>query len=865
VGREREIATARQLLLREDVRLLTLLGPPGIGKTRLALAVADQLRSDAPDGVCFVPLASLGHADLVTSAIAQRLGGTETGGEPWLTRVQQYLRGKRLVLVLDNFEHVLQAATAVAELLAATATLKVLVTSQAALRLSGEHRLDVPPLPLPDAERLPPAEELLQFDSVRLFMARAQAVRPEFALTQETAADVAAICRRLGGVPLAIELAAARTSLLTPRLLLRGLARPLVLLTDGPRDLPARHQALRSAMAWSYDLLSPPEQALFRRLAVFAGGCTLSAAVAIGTTLEDGAQGSGGVPEETAPDDEIGDQGAIALVASLVEKSLLRREVPVPPREVADHAAAARTVGDGSSEPRLAVLEPIREFALERLAAHGERDVARHWHAEYYLSFAEALEPASAGGQAMKGGESGRPRAWLDRMEAEHDNLRQALEWWEVRAREGKPEPGLRLAGALWPFWFGRGHWHEGHAWLDRMLALGSSAPPQVRLLAVIGAGYPAWNVGTPERAQLRLKERLELSRQLGDDRDIAHALLGLGFLAVNQGDGVRARQWAEESLAMARSVGDRLCTAWSLHLLAQASMRQGDYVRSQALADESLALFRELEDESIAATATALSLQGVLARRRGDRRSAAAHFSESLRLFQEYGAKGGIAAGLWGCGRVALDSGDVAQAVAYFRDGLIVSRDMGNAAGVIRGVLATASAAARSGQQIQAARLLSAAKSGQDALQLPMYTPDRDDYDRDTAAVRARLDPAAFAAAWAEGQAMSLEQSVAAAIGVAAEIASGPRAAGAAESSPSVQPSSRLTRREREVALLVARGLSSREIASKLSITERTAENHVEHILTKLGAHSRVQIATWVVESGLAGSQGMNGQNQRG
>jgi DNA-binding CsgD family transcriptional regulator/tetratricopeptide (TPR) repeat protein len=547
------------------------------------------------------------------------------------------------------------------------------------------------------------------------------------------------------------------------------------------------------------------------------------------------------------------------VLGSLLEKSLHHNDQPAQPHRVAGLAGVSLPAADAGQplEPRLAMLESVREFGLEQLVACGEEAAVRRWHAEHYLALAEEATPDRSGGPERIGGAAmsdGFPepaRAWLDRMEVEHDDLRQALHFWAACARDGEPEPGLQLAGALWKFWYIRGYWREGHTWLDRMLTLGTRAAPRVRLRALWGAGFPAWNLDTPDRAQARLEERLALHRALEDRRGTDTALLTLGTLALNQGNYAVARERGIESLAGSRALENRWCAAWSLHLLADVALRQGDDEQAQALADESLSLFHELGH--VGSLSTALRLQAVLARSRGDRAAAAGHYAESLQLLRALGGVAGIAAGLQGCGYVALDAGDASQALALFQESLAVYREIGDTPKMVGSLFALADALADLGQPVEAAQLASAAQARRDALPVPASVPgyprDHARHERYVVALQATLGQPAFAASWAKGQAMSLEQAIATALGGAPRVAPRAPPAAATATTKATEPPMLLTRREQEVAQLVARGLSSREIASTLSITERTAENHVEHILSKLGFRSRVQIATWVVE----------------
>src|SRR6266852_4875421 len=434
VGREQEIAAVCALLWRPEVRLVTLTGTGGVGKTRLALGVAAAVNADFADGICFVALAPLIDPGLVLSTIAQALGVQEQGSRPLLEGLQDHLREKQLLLLLDNFEQVVSAAPVVAELLVAAPRLRVLMTSRTSLHLSGEHEFAVPPLSLPDLRDLPPLDRLTQYGAIRLFIERAQAVKSDFALTKENAAAIAAICHQVDGLPLAIELAAGRSKLFSPQALLPRLRNRLKLLVGGAQDLPLRQQTLRGTIAWSYDLLDQAEKILFRRLAVFVGGCTLEAAEAV-----------------CHPDRDL-EGDVLDAVERLVDKSLLRQEAQA----------------DG--EPRLLMLETIREYALERLAASGETEATRRRHADYYLALAEQAEPLLAGEQQVP---------WLNRLEQEHENLRAALTWVfqeaggaDLHLKAALREQTLRLVGALWSFWYIHCHYREGKQWLQAALAL---------------------------------------------------------------------------------------------------------------------------------------------------------------------------------------------------------------------------------------------------------------------------------------------------------------------------------------------------------------------------------------------------------
>ena len=549
VGREREVTAVCALLSRPGVRLVTLTGTGGVGKTRLALEVAAAARSDFADGACFVALASLSDPSLVVSTIAGALSVREQASQPLLDSLKDSLREQQLLLLLDNFEQILSAAPLVVELLLIAPALKVVVTSRTPLHLSGEHEVVVPPLPLPDLRDLPPLDRLEQSEAIRLFVQRAQAVTSDFALSEENAAAIAAICHQVDGLPLAIELAAGRVKLLSPQALLPRLKDRLKLLVGGARDLPARQQTLRATITWSYELLDQHEQALFRRLAVFVGGCTLQAAEIVCA----------------APGDL--ERGLLDEVARLVDKNLLRQE------EQAD------------GEPRLLMLETIREFALECLKTSGETEAMRR-HASFFLQ--QALE-------ADRKVRSGEQAIWYRRLEVEHDNLRAALSF-TLEYQEA--EMGLRLAGALWAFW--RRHLREGRTWFEQVLAQpGAQARTAARAGALLGAGALAYFQGDFLEAHRLLEESVAIGREVGaaGKRNLAHALMMLGYMVLVQGNMNAACELAEESQRLFQEVGEAWGLAMVLSLLGEATVKRSDPVAARALLEESVALFRVAGD----------------------------------------------------------------------------------------------------------------------------------------------------------------------------------------------------------------------------------------------------------------------------
>jgi predicted ATPase/class 3 adenylate cyclase len=714
VGRQRELAEARRLLERAEVRLLTLTGPGGTGKTRLAIQAAAELVEAFPDGVIFVGLAPVTDPGLVVPAIAQALGAREAAGQSLLESLAEQVGDRRLLLVLDNFEQVLAAAPVVVELLGACPQLKVLVTSRAALHVSGEQAYPVPPLSLPDQRDATDLQGITASEAVMLFMERAQAVNPSFALTDANAPVVAEICRRVDGLPLAIELAAARSRLLSPRALLARLERRLQLLKGGARDLPARQQTLRATIDWSYALLEAGEQTLFARLAVFAGGCAMEAAEVVC--------------------DLDGGLDVLAGLEGLVDKNLLQ------PRDGPD------------GDPRVVLLETVREYGLERLAERGEADAVARRHVDYYLGLAERAEPELLGP---------RQGAWYERLEADLDNLRAALAW-SLGHREA--EVTARLAASILPFWVSRSHANEGLRWLDGALKHRGSLSQPALAKALTAKAFLLLQVeANPEQANTLLEESLALFQELGDTTWTVRVVSLLGLAAVRAGDLDRGVALREQALVLARDGADEFNLAMALQNLGSSLLKVGDYARARALFDESLALSRSVgEPEGIGLALWGL---GMVALAEGHHRHASSLLEEALTLARKLGHLSSAASCLADLGVVALHETDYGRAAALFEEGLRLAPQLEGELVIAQCLWGVAVVAAAQGQPGRAVCLWGAAAALGGMPYLPSYLV-RPLEDRRLAPAKETLGPDAFDMEWTKGHAMRRDDAIAYALG---------------------------------------------------------------------------------------------------
>ena len=790
IGREREVAQALDLLRRSDVRLLSLTGAGGVGKTRLAVEVAREGRDGFADDVCFVPLGTVDDPELVAPAVARFLGVGDAGERPALERVELYLQDRELLLVLDGFEQVVDAATLVAELLEACPALKVLVASRAALRLSGEHELAVPPLACPRMRGEPVDENGLDvFPSVALFVQRAQAARPDFRLRAENAGAVGEICARLDGLPLAIELAAARVKLLEPEALVARLGSRLQLLTGGPRDLPERQRTLRDTITWSYDLLDADEQRLFGLLAVFVGGFTLEAAAAV----EEAARGI--------------DADLFETVASLIDKSMLLRL-------------------EAGGELRFGMLETIQEYGTDRLTATGEEPAVRRAHAAHYLGLAEEAEPH------LRGPEQG---AWLERLESELGNLRAALRWF---LDVGQPEAALRLGCLLRRFWYVRGHLAEGRRWLEEALESGSADPVE-RARALRIAAMLAFYVGDLDRDEALAGQGLQISRELGDERGIAGSLAALGLAARSRGRYDESRRAYEESVAILRGLGERSQLGEVLGRLSTTALQVGDFVAAQAAGQESLDLCRKLGDAegvaySLGALGFALLGQGSTAE--GERL-----LGEALEAAKAVGNRRHTSRALQGLGLAAMWRGDHGAARGLLEEATAIVSEFGDR--WFLGVYCLPALAAvhhAEGHPEEAVLLFGAAEVLREAIGAPIPPWLAVDHEGTVVALRDLMGSERLDEAWSRGRGMTPEEALIAVRGAAPEQPE-PGHGGAG-----------LTRREAEILRLVATGMTDADVAHELVVSRRTVHAHLRSIYRKLDVRTRAAATRYALEHDL-------------
>ena len=712
IGRESEQDNLGQLLSRADVRLVTLTGPGGIGKSRLALQVAGKMADQFGGGVCFVGLSAIGEPGLIASAIAQALGMRETGNKSPQENLMEYLGGlsQPMLLLLDNFEHLVSAGPVVAQMLTAGSKLKVVVTSQSPLHIYGEHEFPVPPLELPDPKSMPALEALSRLPAIALFVERAQSVKHQFDLTKENAAAVATICARLDGLPLAIELAAARIKLLSASAMLDRLESRLTLLTGGARDLPARQQTLRNTVEWSYGLLNSAEQTLFRRLSIFTGGCTLEAVEAVCNTK--------------------GDLGLDVLdgMASLVDKSLAQQSEQV------------------DKETRFTMLSTIREYALERLAKSNDESATRRAHAAYYLVLAEE------GAQEI----ATQPE-WLDRFDVEHENFRSAIDYL-IKTEDA--EWGMRLGAALFHFFETREHLTEGRGALRRVLAMeGAAARPKLRARLLFAAAVLAAAQGDYRSARPLFEESMETCVELNDKRGVAVALNALAVNARDRGELADARQLFEQCLCIWKDLGDPIDIARAQSNLASVMKSQCEYERAFSLYDECLSMFREAGDGT--GVAWTLNYMGDVAREKADLAAARSYCEQSLSEFRRLNDSWGFASTLCDLASLSCVEGNNAEARRLYGEGIRLFKELSYKRGIARALECLAVNASAQSNAEQSLHLAGAAAALRQQLGVPLLPSEQRKLEKALEFARRSLGNAAGLTAWMEGWAMPVEQAL--------------------------------------------------------------------------------------------------------
>lgn len=805
VGRDQDHAALIDLLGDEHTRLVTLTGTGGVGKTHLALELAAVMTSRFPDGVAFVALASIRDPELVIPTIAQALGLRETPGQALIEVLSGTLTGQDMLIVLDNLEQVTEAWPDIGVLLAATQRPKFLATSRSPLHLRIEREYPVRPLPLPQTHAAPTVGSLADNAAVALFVERSKAVRPAFALTDANAHVIAEICRRLDGLPLAIELAAAMTRVLSPQALLARMGHRLGLLTFGATDLPDRQRTLRDAIAWSHDLLSSGEQTVFRRWAVFADGASLDAIEAV--------CGENGDAEGVA--DRARHTNILSIVTSLVTQGLLVQ------------MEESETSGLSIDEPRFRMLSTIQEFAAERLDASNEAGAVRMRHLDWLLRFAGEAEPQLTGPDQVH---------WLLRLDAELGNIRAALTW----ALDHSHEEGMRLASTLWRYWATHGLLTEGHTWLCRFLDSPASTEESVRARAFSSLGNLSLDLGDYPAASEAYGQALIVWERLGSTRGIADALNGQGLVDWYRGDYESARRHHEHSLELRRTIDDRQGQANSLTNLANAIKDAGDPHAARELHRQALAMRQQLGHRA-GVGYSCLNL-GDVARRVGDAAEASAMFGKSLRAFQDIGDTLGIGYALQGLGLADQLAGNARQAATHFLEAIGIRLGLGDRRGVVESIEGIASVAASLEHLVIAATLFGAADALRGQIGAPMPEPDRLIYGPVVESIGRKVPRDACSAAWETGTQLSLTDAANMAATTARDIASEPG-----------RPAGVLSAREVEVLQLVATGMTNAQVADRLFLSRRTVDAHLRRIYDKLDLSSRAEVIRFAVDHGLA------------
>jgi non-specific serine/threonine protein kinase len=787
IGRKRDMAEVRRLL--STSRLTTLIGAAGCGKTRLAMRVAVEVSPRYADGVHWVELARLADSTLVPQAVARVLQVAEQRGRPIVEGLIDALQGKRLLLVVDNCEHLLSACRQLIETLLAATEISLLATSREPLGVTGEVLYPVSPLALPPSTAS--ANDMGQFDAIQLFIERARAIVPPFELTPDNAAVIASICHHLDGIPLAIELASARVNVLAVEQIAARLDNRFALLGSASHTIHSHHRTLRAAIDWSYDLLSAPEQVMLLRLSVFAGGCSLATA------------------ETVCVGDSVEREQVLDLLSSLVNKSLV----------------VAQTLQ--RSEARYSLLEMIRQYGHEKLIASGERSALRDRHLQYFLQLTQETEPKTRGQYQQ---------LWLNWLEGEFDNIRAALTW---SLESGQIEAGLRIIIGLYQFWTIRDYVEEGFAWVERLLARADEGIALVVRANVLAHASLLAGFRGNTAVQIRYgREATALAEAAGDEGKpaLAWALGGQASAALAAGDHETAFDLLKRILQLSRESGDSYEIGTGLYFASFAAMSLGKFVEARAMLDEGLPLLREVGDPY--RIAMALNYSGDLARLEQNYTQARTAYEESISSLREINAVRDLASALHNLGHTCLHLGDVERAHVLFTESITIQQSQRNTPGVAECLMGFAAMAVVCGSPAAGARLLAAVVAIGGERVATAWAATRMEYEYTLALIHASLTETEFQAEQAAGRAFSLEQAMEYAQNLPAR---------ATPKKPDG-----LTVREREVAARIAQGKSNSEIADELVLSKRTVESHIANILSKLGFTNRAQIVRWAIEIGL-------------
>lgn len=810
-GRDQDIANVCGLLQSEEVRLLTLTGAPGVGKTRLALAVATTLEQRMVDRIVYIPLATILTPTMLFPTIAYNLGITETNHKSLFDQVVEQLRAHPCLLILDNLEHLLDAVAILSDMLIAIPRITILTTSRAILRLSGEYTYIVPPLQLPVSVNSPVVEDVVESPAVRLFVQMVENRMPNQNWTPAKLKPVISICHRLDGLPLAIELAAARIPVVSLPQLLQQLDERFLFLTEGTRDVPQHQHTLWATLDWSYRLLSPMAQTVFRCVGMFVGGCTLEAITAIYTKR--------GYDYDYADSDDV---TLVNVLSTLIDHSLLQR-----------------VTDDMSHSPRYQMLETVREFALSQLIKYGEYNAVQQCYVSYFLELAEMASPHL---------HSEKQQEWLQRLQVEHDNFNAALD----RALNQKDfSTAIRLGGILWPFWYMKGYVSEGGRWLDMILDRNRDIRSSGYAQVLAGAGWFALMRGNYQGAYDYYTRCLDIAMAYNDQPLIANTLGNLGIVMCHQGNYGKAQDYFEQGVVIHRELKRYSGLVYALISLAEIKIDLGDYAEAVAILEENLQLARSVRNHHVEAmTLNNLSYAYAMCKLY---QKAIQACEESLCYRRANNNRLGIASSLRTRGRIARLQGDVDYSIVCLREGLQQFRVLDVTLNCVECIEDIAEALVQRGQMLHAAQLWGATESLREHLGSPLAPGKSAQLREGIALAQASSDPASWQATWDKGRTLSLQQAIDLAldepIGDTSAKSIAPQLSITKESNTGYALSLQLTKRETEVVCLVAQGLADQAIANQLAIHQGTVRVHIHRVFHKVGVSTRSELTTWATQ----------------